>query len=54
VPTLTRGGVGQGYAELVATMFDVHNTGRIDTDPRADEVRHGTTELQDVLASQVR
>jgi uncharacterized protein YbjT (DUF2867 family) len=53
VPTLTRGGVGPSYAELVATMFDVHNTGRIDIDPRADEVRHGTTELQDVLASQL-
>jgi uncharacterized protein YbjT (DUF2867 family) len=54
VPTLTHGGVGQSYAELVATMFDVHNAGRIDIDPRADAVRHGTTELRDVLASQVR
>jgi uncharacterized protein YbjT (DUF2867 family) len=54
VPTLTHGGVGQSYAELVASMFDVHNTGRIDIDPAADEVRHGTTELRDVLASQLR
>jgi NAD(P)H dehydrogenase (quinone) len=54
VPALTRGGVGQSYAELVATMFDVHNTGRIDIDPHSDEVCLGTTELRDVLASQVR
>jgi uncharacterized protein YbjT (DUF2867 family) len=54
VPTLTRGGVGQSYAELVAAMFDVHNTGRIDIDPLADEVRHCTAELRDVLAAQLR
>jgi NAD(P)-dependent dehydrogenase (short-subunit alcohol dehydrogenase family) len=50
VPALTRGGLGPSYAGLVATMFDAHNAGRIDVDPHADQVRHGPTELREVLA----
>jgi uncharacterized protein YbjT (DUF2867 family) len=53
VPALTRGGLGRSYAELVATMFDAHNAGRIDIDDQADETRRGATELRDVLASQL-
>ena len=50
VATLQRGGVGASYAELVAELFDAHNAGRIDAEPGAGEVRHGTTELRAALA----
>jgi NAD(P)H dehydrogenase (quinone) len=51
VPALHQGGLGASYAELVATMFDAHNAGRIDADGDDAELRRGTTELRDVLAS---
>jgi NAD(P)H dehydrogenase (quinone) len=53
VPALTRGGLGTSYAELVATMFDAHNAGRIDVDDQADQTRYGATKLREVLVSQL-
>jgi NAD(P)H dehydrogenase (quinone) len=49
VPTLTRGGISQSYAELVAELFVEHNAGRIDVEDGVTDVRRGTTELRDVL-----
>jgi uncharacterized protein YbjT (DUF2867 family) len=49
VPTLTRGGISQSYAELVAELFVAHNSGRIDVEDGVTDVRRGTTELRDVL-----
>jgi NAD(P)H dehydrogenase (quinone) len=49
VPTLTRGGISQSYAELVAELFVAHNAGRIDVEDGVTDVRRGTTELRDVL-----
>jgi NAD(P)H dehydrogenase (quinone) len=51
LPALRRGGLGASYAELVATMFDAHNAGRIDAERGAGETLRGATELRDVLAS---
>ena len=49
VPTLTRGGISQSYAELVAELYVAHNAGRIDVERGMTEVRKGATELRDVL-----
>ena len=47
---LRRGGLSDSYATLIVELFDAHNAGRIDVAP-GSEVRHGTTELRDVIAS---
>jgi NAD(P)H dehydrogenase (quinone) len=47
---LSRGGLSAGYARLIAELFDSHNAGRIDV-AAGGEVRRGTTELRDVIAS---
>jgi NAD(P)H dehydrogenase (quinone) len=49
VPTLTRGGISESYAQLVAELFVAHNAGRIDVEDGVTDVRLGTTELRDVL-----
>jgi NAD(P)H dehydrogenase (quinone) len=49
VPTLTRGGISESYAQLVAELFVAHNAGRIDVEDGVTDVRRGTTELRDVL-----
>ena len=51
VPALVRGGLGESYARLVADLYDAHNAGRIDAEQGVGEIRHGTSELRDVLAS---
>ena len=48
IPTLTRAGISQSYAELVFELFMAHNAGRIDVEPGA-EVRLGTTGLREAL-----
>ena len=47
---LTRGGLGESYAELIAELFDAHNAGRIDAEPGVGEIRRGPTELREALA----
>jgi NAD(P)H dehydrogenase (quinone) len=49
IPTLTRAGAGPSYAKLVFDLYVAHNAGRIDVEPGATDVRHGTTELRDVF-----
>ena len=49
---LERGGVGASYAALVTELFDAHNAGLIGAED-GWEIRQGTTELRDVLASLV-
>jgi NAD(P)H dehydrogenase (quinone) len=49
---LERGGVGPSYAALVTALFDAHNAGLIGAE-EGGEIRRGTTELRDVLASLV-
>jgi NAD(P)H dehydrogenase (quinone) len=51
IPVLTRAGLSESYAQLVAATFDAHNTGRIDTEDGTGEIRHGTTELEQVFLS---
>lgn len=48
---LIAGGIGERYANLVVSLFDVHNAGRIDVEPGVGELRRGTTELVDALAA---
>jgi NAD(P)H dehydrogenase (quinone) len=48
IPTLTRGGAGESYAELVRELYVAHNAGRIDVEP-GGEVRFGTTELREAF-----
>ena len=48
---LIAGGIGERYADLVVSLFDVHNAGRIDVEPGVGELRRGTTELVDALAA---
>jgi NAD(P)H dehydrogenase (quinone) len=50
---LTGGGLSVDYATLVTKMFDVHNAGQIDAEPNVGEIRRGTTELHEALASLV-
>lgn len=54
ISALVGGGLSASYAELVAEMFDAHNAGLIEAEHGAGEVRQGTTELSDVLASLAR
>jgi len=51
LPTLALGGLGESYAKLVVALYDTHNAGQIDVEVGVGEVRHGTTELRDVLAN---
>lgn len=51
VPALVGGGLSTGYAELVATMFDAHNAGRIDVEAGVGDTRSGKTRLRQVLAA---
>jgi NAD(P)H dehydrogenase (quinone) len=53
IPTLTRGGISESYAELVHELFVAHNAGRIDVEP-GGEVRLGTTELTEVFRALMR
>jgi NAD(P)H dehydrogenase (quinone) len=53
IPTLTRAGAGASYAKLVFDLYVAHNAGRIDVEPGATDVRHGTSELGGVFASLV-
>lgn len=53
IPTLTRGGISESYAELVHELFVAHNAGRIDVEP-GGEVRLGTTELTEVFRALIR
>jgi NAD(P)H dehydrogenase (quinone) len=48
IPTLTRGGAGESYAELVRELYVAHNAGRIDVEP-GGEVRLGPTELREAF-----
>ena len=50
VPTLTRGGISESYARLVAELYVAHNAGRIDIEDSVTDVRRGPTELRTVLA----
>lgn len=50
---LRRGGLSDSYARLIAELFDSHNAGRIGV-AQGGEVRRGTTELRDVIASLLR
>jgi hypothetical protein len=50
VTALMRDGVSQSYAQLVAELFVAHNAGRIDVQAGVTDVRHGQTELRDVIA----
>jgi NAD(P)H dehydrogenase (quinone) len=49
VPALMQGGLSQGYAELVATMSEVHNSGAIDIEPNVGDVIKGATDLRHAL-----
>jgi NAD(P)H dehydrogenase (quinone) len=51
IPILTRAGAGESYARLVLDLYVAHNSGRIDVEPGATDIRHGTTELRDVFIS---
>jgi uncharacterized protein YbjT (DUF2867 family) len=53
IPTLTRGGISESYAQLVHELFVAHNAGRIDVEP-GGEVRLGTTELTEVFRALMR
>jgi len=53
IPTLTRGGISESYAQLVHELFVAHNAGRIDAEP-GGEVRLGTTELTEVFRALIR
>jgi uncharacterized protein YbjT (DUF2867 family) len=46
---LLAGGLGEGYARLVAELQDAHNAGRIDVEAGVGEVRRGSTELSAAL-----
>jgi len=48
IPTLTRAGISESYANLVRELFVAHNAGRIDVEP-GGEVRLGTTELREAF-----
>lgn len=49
VPALVAGGISGSYAELVATMFKVHNAGLIDVEAGVGQTRLGTTPMKEVL-----
>jgi NAD(P)H dehydrogenase (quinone) len=51
IPILTRAGAGPSYARLVSDLYVAHNSGRIDVEPGATDIRFGTTEFRDVFAS---
>jgi uncharacterized protein YbjT (DUF2867 family) len=49
LPALTAGGMSGNYAELVATMFEIHNAGLIDVEAGVGQTRLGTTPMKEVL-----
>jgi uncharacterized protein YbjT (DUF2867 family) len=51
LPVLVRAGLGESYARLVVELYDAHNSGRIDAERTAGEVRRGRTELHEVFSS---
>ncbi|CAN5369158.1 NmrA/HSCARG family protein [soil metagenome] len=51
---LIQAGISPSYAALVTRLNDVHNTGVIDVEEGVGEIRRGTTDLRDVLASIVQ
>ena len=51
IPILTRAGAGPSYARLVLDLYVAHNSGRIDVEPGATDIRFCTTELRDVFIS---
>lgn len=51
---LIQAGISPSYAALVTRLNDVHNTGVIDVEEGAGEIRRGTTDLREVLASLVQ
>lgn len=53
-PALQRGGLSPSYIELVTKLNEVHNTGAIDVEPGAGEIRRGTTDLSGVLKTIVQ
>jgi len=50
---LTRAGLSESYAALVADVFKAHNAGRIDAEVGAGEILHGSTDFEEVAASLV-
>jgi NAD(P)H dehydrogenase (quinone) len=53
VPALMQGGLSQAYAELVATMSEVHNTGAIDIEPNVGQVVKGATDIEEALSHMI-
>jgi NAD(P)H dehydrogenase (quinone) len=47
IPALMRGGLSAKYAALVAELYQAHNSGLIDVERGAAEVRRGATEFAD-------
>jgi hypothetical protein len=45
-----QGGLSQAYAELVATMSEVHNSGAIDIEPNVGDVIKGAPDLRHALS----
>jgi NAD(P)H dehydrogenase (quinone) len=48
IPALTRGGLNANYAGLVAELYDAHNSGLIDVERGARDVRRGATEFSEL------
>ncbi|WP_158817557.1 NAD(P)H-binding protein [Methylocapsa sp. S129] len=48
LPTLMRGGLSANYAGLVAELYDAHNSGLIDVEPGATDIRRGKTDFADL------
>jgi NAD(P)H dehydrogenase (quinone) len=46
---LTRGGLSEGYAELIIELYDAHNADRIDAEQGIGEIRRGVIGLTDAL-----
>jgi NAD(P)H dehydrogenase (quinone) len=47
IAALTRGGLSAKYAALVAELYDAHNSGLIDVERGATDIRRGPTEFAD-------
>ncbi|MEM5315194.1 NAD(P)H-binding protein [Paraburkholderia sp. JHI869] len=48
-PMLLKAGLSENHTRLIADLYDVYNTGRIDVEPERSERRFGTTVLRDVV-----
>jgi len=46
-------GISPSYTDLVVRLNDAHNRGLIDVEPGSNEVRHGSTDLREVLKTLV-